>query len=140
MGEELGPFSVEAEYLSVDVNRAAGLEPGFSGYYVQASYVLIGEKRGYRGGVFRGVTPAQAGRGAWEVAARYSYVDLIDSGFLGGEQENFTLGLNYYASANVRFMLNYIHIDVSDSTAVANGVAVGNDNPHVVLARAQFHF
>jgi phosphate-selective porin OprO and OprP len=137
---QAGPFSMEAEYLSVDVSRAAGPEPTFSGYHLQASWVLTGEKRSYRNGVFRGVTPAQAGRGAWELAARYSHADLIDSGFLGGEQDNYTLGLNYYASANVRFMLNYIYIDVSDSTAVANGVVVGNDNPHVVLARAQFHF
>jgi phosphate-selective porin OprO and OprP len=137
---QAGPFSVEAEYLSVDVSRAAGAEPGFSGYHLQASWVLTGEKRSYRNGVFRGVAPAQAGRGAWELAARYSHADLIDAGFLGGEQDNFTLGLNYYASANVRFMLNYLYIDVSDSTAVANGVVVGNDNPHVVLARAQFHF
>jgi len=137
---QTGPFSVEAEYLNVDVNRDVGAEPSFGGYYVQASYVLTGEKRGYRNGVFRGVTPGQAGRGAWELAARFSSADLIDSGFQGGEQDNFTLGLNYYASANVRFMLNYIMIDVSDSAAVANGVTVGSDKPNVVLARAQFHF
>ena len=136
---QAGPFSVEAEYLSVDVNRSAGAEPTFSGYHVQASYVLTGEARGYRGGVFRGIAPASP-RGAWEVAARFSSVDLIDAGFTGGEQENFTLGLNYYASANVRFMVNYIFIDVKDSTAVANGVTVGSDKPNVLLARAQYNF
>jgi phosphate-selective porin OprO and OprP len=137
---QAGPFSAEAEYLSVDVNGTAGAEPTFGGYHVQASWVLTGEKRSYRNGVFRGVTPGQAGRGAWEVAARFSSVDLIDSGFQGGEQENLTLGLNYYASPNVRFMVNYIFIDVSDSTAVANGELVGDDKPNVLLARAQFNF
>jgi phosphate-selective porin OprO and OprP len=137
---QAGPFSVEGEYLNVDVNRSAGAEPSFSGYHVQASYILTGEKRGYRGGVFRGVTPGQAGRGAWEIAARFSSIDLIDAGFQGGKQDNFTLGLNYYASANVRFMVNYIFIDVSDSTAVANGVVVGNDKPNVLLGRAMFYF
>ena len=137
---QAGPFSVEAEYLSVDVNRSAGAEPTFSGYHVQASYVLTGEKRGYRGGVFRGISPGDKSRGAWEVAARYSSVDLIDAGFQGGEQDNFTLGLNYYASGNVRFMLNYIFIDVSDSNATANGVTVGSDSPNVLLARAQYNF
>ena len=136
---QAGPFSVEAEYLGVDVNRSAGAEPTFSGYHVQASYVLTGESRGYRGGAFRGNTPATP-RGAWEVGARFSSVDLIDAGFTGGEQENFTLGLNYYAGANVRFMVNYIFIDVKGSTAVANGVTVGSDNPNVLLARAQYHF
>jgi phosphate-selective porin OprO and OprP len=137
---QAGPFSIEGEYLSADVSRETGAEPTFSGYHVQTSYVLTGEKRGYRGGVFRGVTPGQASRGAWELAARYSSVDLIDAGFQGGKQENITLGVNYYASANVRFMLNYIMIDVTDSNAVANGVLVGDDSPNVVLARAQFHF
>lgn len=137
---QAGPFSVEGEYLSVDVNRSTGPEPTFSGYHVQASYILTGEKRGYRGGVFRGVTPGQQGRGAWEIAARFSSIDLIDAGFQGGQQDNFTLGLNYYASSNVRFMLNYIFIDVSDSSAVANGVTVGSDKPSVLLARAMYYF
>jgi phosphate-selective porin OprO and OprP len=137
---QAGPFSVEGEYLSVDTSRDAGEEPGFSGYHVQTSYVLTGEKRGYRGGVFRGITPGQAGRGAWELAARFSSIDLIDAGFQGGKQENITLGLNYYSSANVRFMLNYIMIDVTDSAAVANGVVVGDDSPNVILARAQYSF
>jgi phosphate-selective porin OprO and OprP len=135
-----GPLSFEAEYLNVDVDRDVGEEPSFGGYYVQASYVLTGEKRGYRNGVFRGVTPGQAGKGAWELAARFSSADLVDSGFFGGEQENFTIGVNYYSSANVRFMLNYIMIDVSDSAATANGVTVGDDEPSVLIARAQFHF
>ena len=136
---QAGPFSMEAEYLSADVSRDAGPEPTFSGYHVQASYVLTGESRGYRGGVFRGISPASPS-GAWEVAARFSSVDLIDSGFTGGKQENITLGLNYYASGNVRFMFNYIFIDVKDSTAEANGVEVGNDSPNVFLARAQYSF
>ena len=135
-----GPLSFEAEYLNVDVNRDAGEEPSFGGFYVQASYVLTGEKRGYRNGVFRGVTPGQAGKGAWELAARFSSADLVDSGFFGGEQENFTIGVNYYSSANVRFMLNYIMIDVTDSGATANGVTVGDDEPSVLVARAQFFF
>jgi phosphate-selective porin OprO and OprP len=135
-----GPFSAEAEYISVDLSRDAGAEPTFSGYHVQSSYVLTGEKRGYRNGVFRGITPGQAGRGAWEVAARYSSVDLIDSGFQGGKQDNFTLGLNYYASANVRFMLNYIMVDVKDSNATVGGIVVGDESPNILIGRAMFYF
>lgn len=135
-----GPFSAEAEYFSVDLSRDAGAEPTFSGYHVQASYVLTGEKRGYRGGVFRGIAPGDNSRGAWELAARYSNVDLIDSGFQGGEQKNLSLGVNYYASANVRFMLNYIMVDVSDSTATVGGLMVGDDKPNILIGRAMFHF
>jgi phosphate-selective porin OprO and OprP len=135
-----GPFSVEGEYLSVDISRDAGAEPTFSGYHVQASYVLTGESRGYRGGVFRGVTPGSKDRGAWEIAARYSSADLIDSGFQGGEQENITLGVNYYSSAYVRFMLNYIIVDVEGSNATVAGDVVGDDSPNILIARAQFNF
>jgi len=135
-----GPFSAEAEYFSVDVSRDSGTEPTFTGYHVQASYIVTGEKRGYRDGVFRGVTPGEKGRGAWEIAARFSSADLVDSGFRGGKQDNVTLGVNYYSSANVRFMLNYILVDVSDSSAVVNGVVVGDDKPNILLARAQFFF
>jgi phosphate-selective porin OprO and OprP len=133
-----GPFSAEAEYLTVDIDRA-GNSPRFHGYHVQASYALTGESRGYRNGVFRGITPASRA-GAWEIAARYSSVDLINAGFQGGEQNNITLGLNYYAGSNLRFMANYIRVDVSDSTATVGGMVVGDESPSVLLVRAQFNF
>jgi len=141
---QAGPFSVEGEYFSVDVDTHAGSDPTFTGYHVQTSYVLTGESRGYRNGLFRGISP-DSKRGAWEVAARFSSVDLIDAGFQGGEQENLTLGLNYYASSNIRFMANYIMVDVYDSAAVVGGsnvpaVVVGDDSPNVFALRAQFHF
>lgn len=135
-----GPFSVEAEYLRADIKRDAGPEPTFDGYHIQASYVLTGESRGYRDGVFRGITPKNKGTGAWEVAARLSNIDLIDSGFQGGEQQNITLGLNYYANANVRFMFNYIRVDVEDSNASVKGTIVGDDSPNIFLLRAQVNF
>jgi phosphate-selective porin OprO and OprP len=68
------------------------------------------------------------------------HVDLTDVGFQGGEQDIITLGLNYYQSANVRFMLNYIMVDVTDSAATVNGVVVGDDSPNILLARGQFSF
>jgi phosphate-selective porin OprO and OprP len=134
-----GPFSVEAEYFNVDVSRDSGNEPTFDGYHIQASYVLTGEKRGYQNGVFRGVTPGSP-RGAWEIAARFSSADLIDAGFQGGTQDNITIALNYYASRNVRFMLNYILVSVEDSGAVVAGRVVGDDEPNILLGRVQFHF
>jgi phosphate-selective porin OprO and OprP len=132
-----GPFSVEAEYLQSDVDRT-GSSPTFSGYHVQASYVLTGQARGYREGVFRGVNPGTDG--AWEIAARFSSVDLTDGGFVGGEQQNITLGLNYYATANVRFMANLIRVDVSGSNATVGGIVVGDESPNIFLVRAQYNF
>jgi phosphate-selective porin OprO and OprP len=132
-----GPFLGEAEYLVLDVDRA-GRSPRFSGYHVQASYVLTGEQRAYRTGVFGPVTP-RAGA-AWELAARYSAVDLNAGGFQGGEQRNVTLGVNYYVTANLRFMANYIRVDVNDSGAVIAGTVVGDEAPQIFVVRAQFAF
>lgn len=130
-----GPFSAEAEYLSVDVDRDLGAEPAFSGYHVQGSYVLTGERRGYRNGVFRGVSSSRPG-GAWEVGVRYSDAGLNDAGITGGEQSNVTLGINWYTSARTRFMANIIFVDVEDGVA---GVGVAEE-PRILALRAQYSF
>lgn len=135
-----GPFIAQAEYFSVGIDRNAGAEPDFSGWYVQGSWVITGEPRGYGGGIFRRVTAGNPDRGAWELSARYSTLDLNDAGFQGGEQENISVGLNYYANANIRFMLNYIMVDVTDSGATVDGVEVGDESPNILIARAQYHF
>lgn len=137
---QTGPFSALAEYYAVSVDRDAGEEPDFSGWFVQGSWFLTGENRSYRNGTYRGITPKQAGRGAWEVVARYSTVDLIDAGFQGGEQDIVTVGLNYYYNANIRFMVNYLMVDVTESAATVSGEVVGDDSPNILLARAQFAF
>ena len=128
-----GPLSAEAEYLTVSMNRDNGDEPTFSGWHVQGSYVLTGESRTYSTGGFGGVTPSGSG-GAWELAARYSHMDLNDSGFTGGEQNNVTLGINYYASSNLRFMGNVVFADVKDR----NGEP--DESPTLVGFRAQYNW
>ncbi len=127
-----GPFSVEAEYLSVDIDRRNNPDPTFDGFHVQASYVLTGESRGYNAGAFGGITPAGPG-GAWEVAARFSEMDLSDSGVSGGKQENLTLGLNHYVNANLRFMTNLIRSDIG-------GGISGDETVNIALFRAAYHF
>jgi phosphate-selective porin OprO and OprP len=135
-----GPFIVQAEYFAVAVSRDTGADPDFSGAYIQGSWIVTGERRGYGNGIFRGLTPGGPDRGAWELAARYSTLDLEDAGFQGGRQDNVTLGVNYYANANVRFMLNYILVDVSDSGATVDGIAVGDESPNILIGRVQYHF
>jgi phosphate-selective porin OprO/OprP len=68
-----------------------------------------------------------SGWGAWEIAGRYSVIDLNDrlglaDGVAGGKQTVYTAGLNWYANRNVRFMFNYLHgvIDRSSSVTVVN--------------------
>jgi len=139
-----GPFSLEAEYLQAELDRANNANPSFGGYHVQGSWVLTGESRAYGGGSFGGVSPAGPA-GAWELAARYSHADLNDAGLRGGEQNNATLGLNWYATDQVRFMANAIAVDVTDSGAQAsddqgNPITVGDEAPRIFLLRAQYSF
>ncbi|WP_406672062.1 OprO/OprP family phosphate-selective porin [Natronospira sp.] len=127
-GYQVGALTLQGEYLSVSADRKSGFsDVDFDGYYAQASYVFGGSKRAYRGGAFRNPEV-----GSWEVALRYSHIDLNDGDFQGGEQDNITLGLNYYAAKNVRFMWNYIAVD-----ADMGGVS---DKPNIFLFRTQVSF
>ena len=66
-----------------------------------------------------------SGLGAWEVAARYSSLDLNDGGVRGGVQNAVTLGLNWDLYPNTRNMWNYVYNDVDHDVAVAVGAAGG---------------
>ncbi|MDR6306728.1 phosphate-selective porin [Nitrobacter vulgaris] len=55
------------------------------------------------------------GIGAWEIAARYSYMDLNDNLVFGGKQNNVTVGLNWYLNDNMRVMFNWIHGTIAKS-------------------------
>ena len=129
-----GPFSLQAEYLATEVSRTGGNpDVDFDGYYVFGSWFLTGESRPYsaKKGSFGRVKPAAAS-GAWELAARYSNLNLNDGAITGGEMDNWTLGLNYYMNANARLMFNYIAVDTDDNA--------GNDDPSIFLMRAQVDF
>lgn len=138
-----GPFSAQGEYLHYSVERDAGSDPEFDGWYAQASYFLTGESRPYKGNVgnFDRVKPKQpflkeGGLGAWEVLARVDNFDLNDSGagVNGGEMTNWTAGVNWYPRDNVRMMLNYVDVNTDDNAVVVN------DDPSVVTLRTQWDF
>lgn len=139
----LGNLALMAEYNMVNVERDSGLEDyDFNGGYVSASYFLTGEQRGYKmkSGTYGRVKPLRPfslhgdGMGAWEVAARYSNLDLNDGSLLGGELDAITLGVNWYPTSNTKFMLNYIMNETD-----ANGTAA-NDEPNYITLRAQLDF
>ena len=117
-----GPFSLQGEYYQAFLNDTGN--PSFWGFYAYGSLCLTGENRKYdtSDGAFESITPRrnfdpfQGGWGAWELAARYSYIDLNSNGINGGKEGNLTLGLNWYLNPNVRLMFNYINASVNDRT------------------------
>jgi len=134
-----GPFSVQGEYFHSTVRRRANFpNVDFQGSYILASWFLTGESRNYKykGGAFSRIKPnnnaGRGGLGAWEVALRYSQIDLNDGVILGGEEENITLGLNWYVNPLIRFMANLVFIDTDPKA--------GNEDAAAFQMRAQIDF
>ncbi len=112
-------FWASAEYISADVDAPTLGDPTFDGYYMQLGYFLTGEHRRYKtsSGGFDRLKPKEnfgkgGGKGAWELAFRYSSLDLNDGPISGGEQDDWSLGLNWYPNPATRLMINYIHAEV----------------------------
>ncbi len=135
-----GPFSIQSEYMhmnATDVNRTAQ-DARLNGWYVYGSYFITGESRNYsaKKGAFGRVKPnsivGQGGWGAWELAARYSSLELESiPGANGWEEYNVTLGLNWYATPSIRFMANYVLTDSNNPNF---------DDPNIFQLRGQIDF
>jgi phosphate-selective porin OprO/OprP len=130
-----GPVTVQAEYVLTPVNRTGGPDTLFNGGYANVGYFLTGEHRPYNRAAaipdrvipfenfFRVRTQdgaLQTGSGAWEVAARLSYLDLNDQDVQGGVLRDVTLGLNWYASPYHRVKFNYVHAHLDRNAVVSN--------------------
>lgn len=133
-----GPFALEGEYIQTLVSGDLD-QPDlmFGGYYGSLSWFLTGESRVYKAksGSFERVKPLknfdwrQEGKGAWEIAIRYSLLDLSDENIIGGEERNFTLGVNWYLNPALRLMVNYVLVDTN----------LGED-PQLLQTRIHFDF
>jgi phosphate-selective porin OprO and OprP len=137
-----GPLFFQGEYFWYNVDRNAFVPlPSlkFQGGYAEAAYVLTGESRLYNPGSasYGGIAPANpfslsgGGWGAWEIAGRYSTIDLNDqiataSGVAGGRQTIYTLALNWYLNRNVRLMFDYLHGDVAKQASPTNFADTGS--------------
>ena len=130
-------FFLEGEYFQVDANLKAQENPGFSGWYVQAGYLLTGGRRAYSPENLRTIIQDQDNdSGAWELAVRFSDMNLNDAEFTGGRQRNITIGGNRYLSTHIRFMVNATLIKVTDTSEES----MPDANPVVLTMRAQFNF
>ena len=77
------------------------------------SWLATGETRRYnlRGAYFDQVSPRrpviEGGPGAWELALRYSYIDLNSAAIRGGKFWRVTPMVSWYWSDHVRWEFNY---------------------------------
>ncbi len=147
---QIGPFMLEGEYTNAFVHRmgtqsfvqadgttvqVAQGTVRFSGWNIQTRYLLTGEHHFYdvRDGQFGSVKPCSA-YGAFEIAARYDFVDLNDKNVRGGTQHDVTVGLNWFLNQQVRFSANYIRASIHPA----------NDAQHrnldIIGLRAQVRF
>ena len=110
-----GPVTVSGEYTYTSVDSQQVGDPRFTGYYAMASWALTGEMRPYNHtlGAFGRISPAapfsfrHCGLGAWEVAARYSSVDLTGGTVQGGKLDRLSGALSWYPTSQARFEFNY---------------------------------
>ncbi len=149
-------FYAQGGYFGYGAERHASTlaDPNFDGWYVQASWVLTGESKKYKPelGAYGIPKPAQnftldkGGWGAWELAARYSDLDLNynpgtaglatpTGGIRGGDQRIWSAGINWYPNQVLRFMLDYQHVDVSRLSSTGGSLDATLDD---VSLRLQF--
>lgn len=132
-----GPVFVQGEYDRTDVDRKGATRSlNFDGGYVTVGWFITGETLPYEdGGIGRlkprqNFSPKSEGWGAFQIAARFSTLNLDDIDIEGGKLDNFTLGLNWYANPYVRVMLNWVRFDTkrrgveTDGDAFATRLAV----------------
>lgn len=136
-----GPWTAQAEYIRTDVNRN-GNSPKlvFNGWYMQTTWMLTGEQRWFvpSKGTFTTIKPhrtvSSGGIGAWEIALRYSKLNLNSLNITGGKERDITVGVNWYPEKYVRFVLDYVDV-ISTEQGKYDGLS-----PNIVEARAQISF
>jgi phosphate-selective porin OprO and OprP len=141
---QMGPLLVQGEWCFCWMEGAATQQgktalPNayFNGGYLEALYFLTGESRPYirEVGVFGRTIPNRSGflvkgagfsKGAWQVGARYDFMDLNSPGINGGQLQDMTLGLNWWWNPNARLQLNYVLAHVNNTAAVGVAVPAGS--------------
>ncbi len=161
-----GPVGFTAEYMATIVNSVTGAVP-YQGGYLQIAYRLTGEHRAYdkKTGTLTKLVPENdfvtigkkgiGGWGAWEIAARYSIVDLRNPDDLDGHYyvsatntftgsaavgaqgngvlQDTTLGLTWFLNAHTKLQVNWIH-------AMLENEVRGFSDADLFVGRAQIDF
>jgi len=156
---QYGAAHFQAEYMGTSVTQTAGPGLYYDGAYIQGGYFLTGENRTYNRmfGVFDRIVPYSdffalgrnsyvCGWGAWEVCARWSYVNLYDANAVTfapavgppaspnpGRVNNATVGLNWYWNTYTKVQFNYIH-------SMLDNTLTDKSNCNIYCARFEVDF
>ncbi len=142
-----GAFHFASEWKQAWVDTTSlGNEQAYGGY-ISAGYFLTGEHRRYQksNGTWSRVTPLEPfdpdkGQwGAFEIATRYSYLDVDQGSLDGGSGQNISGALNWYLLSNLRISANYVYADVKD-TGVGAAASRAKGRIHAFQMRAQLEF
>ena len=142
-----GPLSFQSELYASWVQGAAPPNPDGTrsanrgnaflwSAYGEVHYFLTGEHREYNrdSGAFTRVVPLRpfawdrsgvSGWGAWQLAARYSYLDLNSGAISGGRLHDWTLGVNWFMNPNMKAQFNYFLAKRDSPTPLGNGLIHG---------------
>lgn len=157
-----GPWGFTSEWIGTVVQSAVG--PVFyNGAYAQLAYRLTGEHRAYDKKTatlgklvpytdFFSLKDGICGWGAWEIAARYSFVNLRNPPELNGHYyvsatntftgtsnagngmlQDVTLGLTWFLNVHAKVQFNWIH-------AMLDNTTTGNSAADLFVSRVQVDF
>jgi phosphate-selective porin OprO/OprP len=140
-----GEYTISSQELAVQAGtrRLDRLED--RGWQIAASYFLTGEQNS-----FKAVIPkkpfslANGGWGAWEVAARFSQLELDPSAFPAfasaatnaRRATSWAAGVNWHLNRNVKFSIDYEQTDFDGGAASA----FLSEGEQVLFSRVQFGF
>jgi phosphate-selective porin OprO/OprP len=136
-----GPAHAQGEYFAESVRRVFASTLFFDGWYVQAGFFLTGESRNYdmKSGKYKGISPKRR-IGAWEIAARFSTLDLQSNDVRGGIEKDVTAGLNWWVNRNIMLRFNYVRAWSDPVTFVITGPLVVSNTVNAYMARMQIVF
>jgi phosphate-selective porin OprO/OprP len=98
-----GPYHIQSEFISSEENDASR-----EGLYVQAGWIITGETRPYKNGIFKRVKPGNSS-GAWELVVRYEDGDgaYSDEELGSTDGTSYGMGVNYYLNSFIRIGATY---------------------------------
>ncbi len=149
-----GPWSAQAEWMATVVNGSVG-PIYYNGAYAEVMYRLTGEHREYDRKLsalknpipftdFISFNPGGInGWGAWEIEARWSFVDIrnpANTQYLAGSNgagngflTDTTLGMTWFLNAHAKVQFNWIH-------SMLQNTAKGNSLADLFVTRVQVDF